>query len=172
MRPQPRTAAVCIWALLVVVAQLLSVQGAYFSSHPECGLDLRNFTRLDLTLPAGASSIGVCDYGVTTYSFTKPDRFAGRCLQCKLTPRQGPICTGGWKLTREEWHMVPLANCKWSQGCLDVPCGEGEVEAESAVCGADGRKARLCCPIRRYYLCCQVSRPCRVVQGRWRALLA
>lgn len=139
----------------LVLLALLPSAWAFFQSAPECGIDSSGFVKFEQD-PRASEPWGVCDWGITQYTTTKANNYAGKCLRCYPTSALDPQCKPGWKLNKqEEWWLAPKAKCQWSLGCLDVPCPDGSVEADMAACGSGG-VARLCCPKRLHNLCCQV----------------
>ncbi|KAL6753319.1 hypothetical protein V8C86DRAFT_476021 [Haematococcus lacustris] len=143
------------FALTLQLSSYSHSQAAYFTSAPECGLDnLAVFDGPDA--PPWASQLGVCDWGITNYTSTPADSFAGKCLQCKLTASTSS-CPSGWSFNQEpRFSLADSSQCSpASQGCLDVPCPAGTIaQAGEAWCGP-GRQARVCCAVSSFYLCCQ-----------------
>ncbi|KAJ9524490.1 hypothetical protein QJQ45_019543 [Haematococcus lacustris] len=130
------------FALTLQLSSYSHSQAAYFTSAPECGLDnLAVFDGPDA--PPWASQLGVCDWGITNYTSTPADSFAGKCLQCKLTV-SASSCPSGWSFNQEpRFSLADSSQCSpASQGCLDVPCPAGTIaQAGEAWCGP-GRQAR------------------------------
>ncbi len=152
--------------LSLLLLWLGAARGDYFQSNAGCGFpgaeqQFVGFSSAPQVQPGSGkfASVGVCNWGVSAYSYTASDDFAGKCLQCQLVAAADArsACPAGWRVSEDDvWQLAPASGCAWSSGCLGLPCANNSVELQTASCGAGGGLARSCCPIVPHVLCCQV----------------
>ncbi|GIL55033.1 hypothetical protein Vafri_10685 [Volvox africanus] len=129
-----------------------SIQSTYYESAPSCGYTSTGFVNFEQNPQLSKEPyLGVCGVGIYGIPQLRPRTKS--CVSCTFTPAGSPACGKKATLVNEPvWYLASEQDCQWQSSFLG--CSNGIVESEARL--DDGSRYVKCCPIKRYFRCCQL----------------